>query len=60
MNDKTFGKINFKILISTWQCAPVPTFRYFGELQILAPNLPKKNASDKSFGKINIKFEMRI
>ena len=42
MNDKTFGKINFKILISTWQCAPVPNFRYFGELQILAPNLPKK------------------
>ena len=42
MSDRNFGKINIKIVINIQQCTPVPNFSYFGELQILGKNLPKK------------------
>ena len=42
------------------QCTPASNFSLFEELQILGPNMPKKNVNNKKFGKINIKFEMRI
>ena len=50
MSDKNFGKINFKIIIIQ-QCAPVPNFSYFEELQILGPNLSKKMRVTKNLEK---------
>ena len=42
MTDKSFEKINIKIVISIYESTSVPNFSQFEELQILGPNLPKK------------------
>ena len=42
MNNKTFEKINIKIVISIQQYTLVRYFNHFVELQIMRPNLPKK------------------
>ena len=39
---------------------PLRNFSQFAEIQIMGPNLTKKNVNDKNFGKMNIKFEIRI
>ena len=41
MNDKTFEKVNIKIVIGILQCTPVQNLSQFEELQILGPNLSK-------------------
>ena len=43
MTDKKFEKIDIKIEIKIQQSASVPNFSQFEELQILRPNLPKKD-----------------
>ena len=37
MNDKTFEKINIKIVISIQQCTLLQNFSHFVELQIMGP-----------------------
>ena len=43
MNDKNFEKRNIKFEMRIYQCTPVQNFSQFGELQLLRPNLPKKD-----------------
>ena len=59
MNDKTFEKINIKIVISVQQCTPLWNFSHFVEFQIMGANMPK-NMTDKQFEKINIKIVIRM
>ena len=43
MSDKNFGKINIEFEMRIYQCTAVPNVSQFGELQLLKPNLPKKD-----------------
>ena len=54
MKEKNSEKINFKIVISIYQCTHAPNFSHFGELQILGPNLPQK-INENILKKITIK-----
>ena len=54
MKEKNSEKINFKIVISIYQCTHAPNFSHFGELQILGPNLPQK-MNENILKKITIK-----
>ena len=54
MEEKNSEKINFKIVISIYQCTRPPNFSHFGELQILGPNLPQK-MNENILKKITIK-----
>ena len=55
MKEKNSEKINFKIVISIYQCTHAPNFSHFGELQILGPNLPQK-MNENILKKITIKL----
>ena len=56
MNNKFLKKV--EIIISIYTAAP--NFSQSGKLQILGPNLFKKNMNEKNFKKINVKIIISI
>ena len=50
-NFTNFEKINMKIVISIQHCTPLRIFSHFVKLQIMVPNLPKNNMTNKKLKK---------